>query len=388
MAPASGQPMAANSSLQRKTSETPYIPNAALSISLSIMPATFSNEEYADILFVYGFCNGNASAAAREYRRRYPNRRCPDTRVFYSVYQHIRDTGSVPGVNATADRANPQDKDREIMEAVANSPGTSTRRLAQRLNVSHQTVWRTLKWQGLKPFHLQHVQHLKPEDLERRLVYCTWLQNNPQIKEVILYTDEATFTRAGLRNIHNEHWWSEDNPHKTTETNFQHRFSVNVWCGIIDDQLIGPHIFEESLTGEVYSSFLVDDLPALLEDVSLAKRRKMIFQHDGAPPHYSREVRELLNRKFPNQWIGRGGPTPWPARSPDLTPLDFYLWGHMKTLVYQRKSNTKEELRERIMEAAEQIRHSPAVLRKTTQSVLERARCCIDNDGGHFEHLM
>lgn len=30
------------------------------------MPRLFSNEEYTDIHFVYGFCNGNARAAVRK----------------------------------------------------------------------------------------------------------------------------------------------------------------------------------------------------------------------------------------------------------------------------------------------------------------------------------
>ena len=52
------------------------------------------------------------------------------------------------------------------------------------------------------------------------------------------------------------------------------------------------------------------------------------------PPHYTQHVREYLNESLPNRWLGHGGPVAWPPRSPDLTPLDYYLWGHMKTLVY------------------------------------------------------
>jgi len=59
----------------------------------------------------------------------------------------------------------------------------------------------------------------------------------------------------------------------------------------------------------------------------------MYFQHDGAPPHYTRCVREYLNESFPNRWLGRGGLVAWPPRSPYLTTLDYYLWGHMKTLM-------------------------------------------------------
>ncbi|EZA49918.1 hypothetical protein X777_11406 [Ooceraea biroi] len=50
------------------------------------MPKVFSNEEYTDIHFVYGFCDGNARAAVREYQRRFPNRRVPDSSVFSNTH--------------------------------------------------------------------------------------------------------------------------------------------------------------------------------------------------------------------------------------------------------------------------------------------------------------
>jgi hypothetical protein len=73
----------------------------------------------------------------------------------------------------------------------------------------------------------------------------------------------------------------------------------------------------------------------------------------GSPTlHSAREI--ILNR-----WLGRGGPVAWPQRSPDLTPLDYYLWGHMKMLVYETKVDTPEALRDRIFTAAEHVRHHP-----------------------------
>ncbi|KAJ8883193.1 hypothetical protein PR048_015033 [Dryococelus australis] len=41
--------------------------------------------------------------------------------------------------------------------------------------------------------------------------------------------------------------------------------------------------------------------------------------------------------EYPRRWIERGGPAVWPARSPDLTLLDFFFWGHMKSRVYIRQ---------------------------------------------------
>jgi len=93
--------------------------------------------------------------------------------------------------------------------------------------------------------------------------------------------------------------WEDENPHATVESNFELRFSVNVWCAVLDYQLIGPFILEGRLTGEAYLRFLLEELPRLLEDMPLNNRGRMYFQHDGAPPHFSREVINFLNYCFP-----------------------------------------------------------------------------------------
>ena len=111
----------------------------------------------------------------------------------------------------------------------------------------------------------------------------------------------------------------------------------------------------------------------------------MYFQHDGAPPHYTRHVRDYLDESFPNRWLGRGGPVAWPPRSPDLTPLDYYLWGHMKTLVYETKVDSREALRDRIFAVAEHIHNHPGNIASATQSLFMRAKNCIAAGGGHFE---
>jgi hypothetical protein len=46
-----------------------------------------------------------------------------------------------------------------------------------------------------------------------------------------------------------------------------------------------------------------------------------------------------LDATFPNRSVGRDGPTPWPPRSPDITPLDFFLWGYVKDKVYSTYSS-------------------------------------------------
>ena len=70
--------------------------------------------------------------------------------------------------------------------------------------------------------------------------------------------------------------------------------------------------------------------------------------HDGALPHFALAARAILHQRFPNKWIGRQGPTQWPARFPDLNPFDFYLWGHLKAIVYSTPILNLEILHQRM----------------------------------------
>ena len=318
------------------------------------MPHIFTHAEYADMLFVYGFCNGNALATCRECSLWFHNRKVPDSRVFASAYNKLHETGALPSSHITSECANKQNVDEveSILQSAEHSPTTNTWRISTCIGVPHIRVWRTLHQHGLYPFHLQMVQRLEEGDEARWLDLCWWVIDNHWLILFKLFTDETSFTRDSINNTHNAHRWSDKSPYAIVERNSQHRFSVNVWCGVIDNQLIGPAVLPNRLTGCTYADFLQNELPLLLEEVPLAKWMCMVFQHDGAPAHYSRLVTHHLKLTFPERWIGHGGHVQWPPRSPDLTPLDFCLWGWMKSKVYEEKVNTRDELVARIMNNA------------------------------------
>jgi hypothetical protein len=99
--------------------------------------------------------------------------------------------------------------------------------------------------------------------------------------------------------------------------------------------LIGLHVLPPHLNGEGYLNFLQNELSDLLDDVPLQVRRDMWYLHDGAPAHSARGVKNWLDANLENRWIGR---------LPDLNPCDFFLWGHLKQIVYETPVNTVEEL--------------------------------------------
>ncbi|XP_063898331.1 uncharacterized protein LOC135119012 [Helicoverpa armigera] len=237
--------------------------------------------------------------------------------------------------------------------------------------------------EGLHPYHFTRVQELHPHDYARRLTFCNWLREE---RRNILWTDESRFTRVGMFNIHNAHYWTEVNPRVVRPDHFQTRFSVNVWAGILGNRILGP-VFLDRLNGDTYLRLLRTRVRRMLEGIPLEEIRGLHFQHDGAPPHFANSLRAFLNGVWygGERWIGRGGPVPWPPRSPDLTPLDFFLWGRVKDLVYSQTGHdirSAEELKRRIRRAFRRVKSETDTLNKVKRQVRKRAFVCVQREGG------
>ena len=76
----------------------------------------------------------------------------------------------------------------------------------------------------------------------------------------------------------------------------------------------------------------------------------------------------------------------WPAKSPDLNPLDFYFWGAAEAEVFQKKPTTIPELKAIVETYASRIPRD--TLLRVADNFMERAKICNQEDGGHFENLL
>lgn len=99
--------------------------------------------------------------------------------------------------------------------------------------------------------------------------------------------------------------------------------TFSFYAGITGDRLLEPYFFQPHLTGAVYRDFVRNVRPELLlQDVHLQTMNHSWFMQDGVPSHF-----QLAIQKFLEQWIGQGGQIAWStAHSPDLNPLDCYVW--------------------------------------------------------------
>lgn len=145
------------------------------------------------------------------------------------------------------------------------------------------------------------------------------------------------------------------------------------------------------MTGQAYLDFLQNDLPRLLREAAVPQAiiDRMIFQQDGAAVHFRIIVRDYLNAQFPGGWIGRGSPHfPWPPRSPDLNPLDFFAWGYIKERVFNTVNRLdRQQTWQRVQEVCADLKNQPEMVLRATHALSRRLQFCMERQGGHFEQF-
>ncbi|CAM4820866.1 unnamed protein product [Rotaria magnacalcarata] len=208
---------------------------------------------------------------------------------------------------------------------------------------------------NLKLYKPRLLQALNEDDPDRRTEFCEWVldsfEEDSTLLDRILWTDEAIFKVNGRVNRHNCVYWSDTNPHLVIEQELNVP-QVVVWGG---DNII-PQL-------EEHSSF-----------------QTMIWQQDGAPPHYGQIVRDYLDDTFLH-WIGRRGTIEWPPRSPDLTLCDFSLWGILKDRVYAQNPCNTNHLKSLIEQEFISINADIELCQKICRSVADRCQMCINTEG-------
>jgi hypothetical protein len=114
----------------------------------------------------------------------------------------------------------------------------------------------------------------------------------------------------------------------------------------------------------------------------------MVHACSGAPPHFLVAVRAFLNKVFPEQWIGRGGPTAWPARCSDLNPLYYYLWERLKPTVNVTEVSDVQDWQQRIQNGLGMVRTTPGIFQPVRKSLFGNTTSCVEAQGGHFEQFL
>ncbi|XP_067130452.1 uncharacterized protein [Centruroides vittatus] len=357
---------------------------------------TYTIAERMEIVTLY-FRNGkNAHLTANLFNQHYPNKHC-NAKYVLELVQKFQLMGSVANKRRDPGRERPVRNEATeigILGQVAADPTLSTRKLEAVTSISRTTIRWILKAHNFHPYKINLVHQLNEDDFDRRQQFCEIMTERLRIDVDYLFnicfSDECTFFLNSTVNRHNCRYWSDNNPSIFHEVHSQTPQKLNVWAGIFGDRLLGPIFLDSNQTGESYLDLLENVVHPLLVDIVELDDRyledRLTFQQDGAPPHCARSVIEFLNTAFSGHWIGRRGPLEWPARSPDLSPLDFFLWGHLKSKIYATEPRSLEELRQRIIDECCQI--TPETFRSVRNRFEQNLYYCMEVSGAQFEHLL
>lgn len=343
----------------------------------------------------YWLLGKSPKAVLRACLKEFGKRNEPSLRTISHVVQKFHQFGTVHDLRkGRAGRktsvVTPENVER-VQELYAENPSTSQRQASRAIGISKTSVSRILKTKlDLFPYKIQVHQELNDYDMARRKEFAQILikliEDNNISPGKIWFSDEAHFWLSGYVNKQNYRFWGKEPP-RIFETTSKKPQRVTVWCAVCYNGILGPYFFDGNVNGEKYLQMLKNYF------VPNAQGHQSVegfyYMQDGALPHRTSAVFEYLDEHFPGRVIGLGYKDrygegyDWPPYSPDLNPLDFWLWGYLKDEVYKRSPKTIEEMKTTVQNVIAKIGEN------TRRSVLlnwrNRLVACIEADGGHIE---
>ena len=282
----------------------------------------------------------------------------------------------------------------EVRAAVLQSPKRSLRKRSQAMRLKKSSMWLILK-KDLKmtAYHIQICHSLSDHDKDLRVIMCRWflrkLREDPTFLDEFWWSDEAYFQLTGYVNSKNAIHWGTEKPNEVISKPL-HSKKVSAWCAFSKHGVIGPYWFEEdgqtvTVNTERYLRIALKPFWNSLGRRQGIQRDLQWFQQDGAPPHTALESRMWLEDKFGDHIVSYKTPNVWSPHSPDLSPLNHFLWGYCKNNVYHNKPATLEQLKTNITRHIRAI--TPATCAAVVDNFKRRIQVCLDQNGGHIEHL-
>ena len=226
---------------------------------------------------------------------------------------------------------------------IANSSCSSVRKLAAQVDISRESIRRILRKNlKLTPYKMQTSQTLTHDDNVRRLHFCQRINQATEQGTLnvntIVFSDESHIYLDGFVNKQTCRYWSSERPVPVIQKPLHSR-KVTVWCGVSANRIYGPYFFEDANSGNARTVTSEAYIEMLSNVMNVDISPDVWFQQDGATSHTSLPALEWLKTRFGDKIISHRTEFPWPARSPDLSPLDFFLWRFVKQKIF--KSNPK-----------------------------------------------
>lgn len=378
------------------------------------MVRRYSSGERKFLLEAYIANGKDGPAAIAAFVTKFPDLPRPNKKTPRRLYQLFQETGSV--ANRTHKRRkkpvlNPPTiaKVKALIMADHQKPATETGQTGRRndLDLSPSSFRRAVKQLKMHPFVLQVTPGGQNREryYPQRLEFSLKIHDQPDsFFDKFITSDEKTFSLDEHlnRQTHRRYAeWGSGGPPNFSIGASSHSGSVNVWGCAIGSGLVYVDIIPQGkkIDGKVYHSVMVKFIKWLAGrlgcKVGSLYSRGFIFQQDGATVHTTRQNLLYLSKKFgtivsrvPNCHqdldMGTTAFIHWPSHSPDISPMDHWMWEAMKARVFAYPAPANiDELKTKIHAAAAAL--TPAEITRGVRAMRRWATEVIEKEGGYIK---
>ena len=296
---------------------------------------------------------------------------------------------TIASVKGVMDR----DAAKEIGDATVSPISSARRNVLAIAKSSWSRIKLELRYHPYKPVRRHE---LKPGDPARRMVFCQWIVTLSDLElQEFLFSDEANFLVSGNVNSQNVRRYAPLKVSDPVNGGRPDHFVVDkptfsqklmVFCGVNRDGTFGLKFYRNmAMDGPSYHSLLQYHVMPRLRQWNGGDLDRLVWTQDGAPCHVTDQNMRYLDRQFGDKVVSRKPirGRDWPARSPDLNPCDYFLWGFLKSKVYTPRPNTLDQLQANIEREVAAL--DPQMIRRALMDIRVRAHKCKVNNGGHVE---
>ncbi|GFV85433.1 putative transposase [Trichonephila clavipes] len=271
-------------------------------------------------------------------KQKYPGETLPNESTITLLVQRFRNTGSV------ADRKRP------VRASIVKTEVADVETVLQRSLLKRQSVYINIITEFKSLLKVMKGNLGCSKTAQPVIHHSTNMQMKAKLEGCRDYEAVQKLNSARMD-------MSEADPQVYVETPL-HPEKLTVWCALWAGGIIGPYFKNDeghnvTVNGDRYRAMITN---FFIPELNNHDVQELWFQQDGATCHTGRATIDLLKDTFGDRIISRFGPVNWPPRSCDLTPLDYFLWGYVKSLVYADKPQTLDHLKDNIRRVIADIR--------------------------------
>ena len=235
---------------------------------------------------------------------------------------------------------------------------------------------------GYRPYKIIQEPALTDEQKENRKKFAHWVKNNFKKNDLSrwLFSDENFFDIDGVYNSQNDRIWAPSRADADSRGGIKRKrkfpTKVTVWLGACSTGLTPLVILDKtSVNHEVY---IKDVLPVALKFGNKMLVDNWVYQQDGATPHTHQLSQEWCAQHIPS-FIPKDR---WPAKSPDLNPLDYSIWNELVQAMDWGRIKTKLTLIEELKRSVKKVKSE--IVLESCNSFSKRLYRLLKNDGRYL----